>query len=105
MVSTTDNAWEKQAEAEEKKERKAHRRARWDYHLVTSRWPVMRVIKGFLFPRAKKRFSERNLTKLDAEETKAFLRLMEEPIVYNEALTAALEAHDKQVTSKWSKKN
>ena len=86
MVATTDNAWEKKAES----------RARW----VS---PLLRVIKGVLFLHTKS--SDQALTKLNTKETKAFLKVWQEPIVYNEELTAALEAHDREFISEWNEKS
>ena len=105
MVSTTDTPGRNRRKQKRKKSAKPTVAPVGTTILLLRAGLLCGLLRGFFFRVPRSVFRKRNLTKLDAEETKAFLKLMEEPIVYNEALTAALEAHDKQVTSKWSKKN
>ncbi len=98
---TTATADTKKKKARRKKER----REKLDNWLTESSSPRIRAIKAFLFPRAKLRVVMRDNDILTERDAEIFLRDMGKPVVYNEYLTAAMEEHDRQVTSKWSKKN
>ena len=99
MTTTTSNSkWKKI-------ERRKARRERIDDWLTESNSAKIRAIKAFLFPRAKLRVVLRGRIRLSGQDAVNFLKGMDEPVVYNEYLTALLQEENKWIDSKWSREN